>query len=875
MRRQSIKRDNPPTIPPALESGATTLGDPHVLNDVLTRPVPQDVARDERAPEAPAAGSWTAPVLSASGDAGVDLRESIRAKLTFALGRTPETARPRDWFAATALALRERIVAAALAAERSVPNKRVYYLSLEFLIGRLMSDAMNNLGLTETTRAALRELGVDLDAVQEAEPDAALGNGGLGRLAACFMESMASIGIPAMGYGIRYDHGLFRQSFEDGWQREAPETWLAEGNPWEFARPEATYAIGFGGTVTMSSAEEGVIRRHWQPAETVRAVAHDVPVVGWRGRHVNALRLWKAEAGEPVDLARFNGGDHVGAVAARMRAEAISRVLYPSDSSAEGQELRLRQEYFFTAASIQDLVARHVAERGDVRSLPDHAAIQLNDTHPAIAVPELMRILIDAHGLSWEDAWHVTTHTLHYTNHTLLPEALETWPVELMERLLPRHMQIIYLINWMHLEEQAKHARQDTASDNAAYLASISLIDESHGRRVRMGHLAFHGARRVNGVSALHTDLMRSTVFSDLHALDTDKIVNKTNGITFRRWFHNANPGLTRLAVETVGAGVLDNPELLRGLEAHAEDPVFVARYAAVRRERKEALADLIAERTGIDVDPAALFDVQVKRIHEYKRQLLNILETVALYQAIKAEPHRDWTPRVKIFAGKAAPSYVQAKLIIKLACDVAKAVNDDPEVAGRLKVVFLPNYSVSLAEAIIPAADLSEQISTAGLEASGTGNMKFALNGALTVGTLDGANIEIRDHVGADNIFIFGLEADGVKARQAEPDYAAKAIQASPRLAAALDMIAAGRFSPEEPGRFRPLTDDLRRRDQYLLTADFDDYWRVQRAIDAAWRDPRGWWAKAIRNTARMAWFSSDRAMREYAEEIWRVRLG
>ncbi|RUP12059.1 MAG: glycogen/starch/alpha-glucan family phosphorylase, partial [Methylobacterium sp.] len=470
---------------------------------------------------------------------------------------------------------------------------------------------------------------------------------------------------------------------------------------------------------------------------------------------------------------------------------------------------------------------------------------------------------------------HVTTHTLHYTNHTLLPEALETWPVELMERLLPRHMQIIYLINWMHLEEQAKHARQDTASDNAAYLASISLIDESHGRRVRMGHLAFHGARRVNGVSALHTDLMRSTVFSDLHALDTDKIVNKTNGITFRRWFHNANPGLTRLAVETVGAGVLDNPELLRGLEAHAEDPVFVARYAAVRRERKEALADLIAERTGIDVDPAALFDVQVKRIHEYKRQLLNILETVALYQAIKAEPHRDWTPRVKIFAGKAAPSYVQAKLIIKLACDVAKAVNDDPEVAGRLKVVFLPNYSVSLAEAIIPAADLSEQISTAGLEASGTGNMKFALNGALTVGTLDGANIEIRDHVGADNIFIFGLEADGVKARQAEPDYAAKAIQASPRLAAALDMIAAGRFSPEEPGRFRPLTDDLRRRDQYLLTADFDDYWRVQRAIDAAWRDPRGWWAKAIRNTARMAWFSSDRAMREYAEEIWRVRLG
>ncbi|WP_409565934.1 glycogen/starch/alpha-glucan phosphorylase [Methylobacterium sp. J-077] len=846
-----------------------------MLNDVLTPPAQRDAMRDDSASEIPAAAAWTAPLLSQTGDSVVDLRESIRAKLTFALGRTPETARPRDWFVATAMALRERIVAACMASEKAVPNKRVYYLSLEFLIGRLMSDAMNNLGLTETTRAALRELGVDLDAVQDAEPDAALGNGGLGRLAACFMDSMASIGIPAVGYGIRYDHGLFRQSFEDGWQREAPETWLAEGNPWEFVRPDATYTIGFGGSVTLSSPNEGVIRRHWQPAETVRAVAHDIPVVGWRGRHVNRLRLWKAEAGEPVDLARFNGGDHVGAVAARMRAEAISRVLYPSDSSAEGQELRLRQEYFFTSASLQDLIARHVTERGDVRSLPDHAAIQLNDTHPAIAVPELMRILMEDHGLSWEDAWHVTTNTLNYTNHTLLPEALETWPVELMERLLPRHMQIIYLINWMHLEEQAKHGRQDAAHQDAAYLASISLIDEAHGRRVRMGHLAFHGARRVNGVSALHTDLMRSTVFAHLHALDPDKIVNKTNGITFRRWLHNANPGLTRLAVETVGAGVLDDPALLRGLEAHAEDPAFVARYAAVRRQRKEALARVVAERTGIDIDPDALFDVQVKRIHEYKRQLLNVVETVALYQAIKAEPHRDWTPRVKIFAGKAAPSYVRAKLIIKLACDVAKAVNDDPEVAGRLKVVFLPNYSVSLAETIIPGADLSEQISTAGMEASGTGNMKFALNGALTVGTLDGANIEIRDHVGADNIFIFGLDAAGVQAREAEPGYAARAIQASPRLAAALDMIASGRFSPEEPGRFRPLTDDLRQRDQYLLTADFDDYWRVQRSIDAAWRDPRGWWAKAIRNTARMAWFSSDRSMREYAEEIWRVRLG
>ena len=843
-----------------------------MLNEMLEaagRTDHQPSGGPRRRHDAQAKAAPSAPARTGTGDAVADLREAILGKLAFVVGKTPANARERDWFAATALALRDRIVEACMAGDQAVPNKRVYYLSLEFLIGRLLSDAMNNLGLVETTRAALRDLGIALDTVEGAEPDAALGNGGLGRLAACFMESMASLSIPAIGYGIRYDHGLFRQSLEDGWQREAPETWLAEGNPWEFVRPEATYAIGFGGSVTLSAVSEGVIRRHWQPAETVLAVAHDVPVVGWRGRHVNTLRLWKAEAEAPIELAQFNGGDHIGAVANRARAEAISRVLYPSDSSTAGQELRLRQEYFFTSASLQDLIRRHVAERGDVRSLHDHAAIQLNDTHPAIAVPELMRLLLEEHHLSWEDAWHVTTNTLNYTNHTLLPEALETWPVELMERLLPRHMQIIYLINWMHLEEQGKHGRHD-----AAHLAAVSLIDESHGRRVRMGHLAFHGARRVNGVSALHTDLMRSTVFKDLHALDPDKIVNKTNGITFRRWLHNANPDLTRLAVEALGEGVLDDPTALRGLEAFAEDGAFVKRYAAMRRGRKEALAGIVADRTGIDIDPTALFDVQIKRIHEYKRQLLNVIETVALYQAIKAEPHKDWTPRVKIFGGKAAPSYTQAKLIIKLACDVAKAVNDDPEVAGRLKVVFLPNYSVSLAEAIIPAADLSEQISTAGMEASGTGNMKFALNGALTVGTLDGANIEISEHVGLDNIFIFGLDAAGVQARMAEPNFARDAIWASPRLAAALDMIASGRFSPEEPNRFRPLTDDLRHRDQYLLTVDFDDYWRAQRAIDAAWTNPAAWWRKAILNTARMGWFSSDRSMREYAEEIWRVKV-
>lgn len=803
------------------------------------------------------------------GDPVVELREAIRAKLVYALGKTPESARDRDWFAATALALRDRIVDAFHGGTGgTVPDKRVYYLSLEFLIGRLLSDAMNNLGLVETTKAALRDLGVGLSDVEEAEPDAALGNGGLGRLAACFMESMASLSIPAIGYGIRYDHGIFRQSLEDGWQREAPETWLAEGNPWEFARPESTYRIGFGGHVS-TSAHGDQIRRHWQPAETVNAVAYDIPVIGWRGRHVNVLRLWKAEADAPVELARFNAGDHVGAVAGRARAESISRVLYPSDSSAEGQELRLRQEFFFTSASLQDLVRRHVTERGDLHSLPDHAAIQLNDTHPAIAVPELMRILLEEHDFSFEDAWQVTTNTLGYTNHTLLPEALETWSVSLMERLLPRHMQIIYLINWMHLEEEAKQGRAD-----AAHIAAVSLIDESHGKRVRMGHLAFYGSRRVNGVSALHSALLKTTVFKDLHALEPEKIVNKTNGITFRRWLHNANPELTALAVETLGETVLDDPSALLGLAAHADDPDFRKRFAAMRRSRKRILARVIAERTGVAVDPAALFDVQIKRIHEYKRQLLNLVETVALYQAIKAAPQKDWVPRVKIFGGKAAPSYVQAKLIIKLAGDIARVVNDDPDIAGRLKVVFLPNYSVSLAESIIPAADLSEQISTAGMEASGTGNMKLALNGALTIGTLDGANIEIRDHVGAENIFIFGLDADGVQARLAEYAYAQRAIAASPRLAAALDAIGSGKFSPDEPGRFSQLVDELRYQDRYLITVDFDDYWRVQREIDAAWRRPAAWWRTAILNTAHMGWFSSDRSMREYAEDIWRVKV-
>ncbi|MFL5198725.1 MAG: glycogen/starch/alpha-glucan phosphorylase [Microvirga sp.] len=797
-------------------------------------------------------------------------RDAILAKLTYSIGKDPSAARDHDWFAATALAVRDHVIDRWMDSTRATyqrEQKRVYYFSLEFLIGRLLFEALGNLDLLDTAREALAELGVDLDRVRETEPDAALGNGGLGRLAACFMESLASLEVPAYGYGIRYDYGLFRQTVVDGRQHELPEDWLAGGNPWEFERPEVVYPIRFGGSVE-HVAEGGVIKRIWQPTETVLAAAYDTPVVGWRGRHVNTLRLWSARAADPLQLETFNLGDYVGALAHRARAEAISRVLYPSDATMAGQELRLRQEYFFTSASLQDLVRRHLQQYGTLSSLAEKSAIQLNDTHPAIAVAELMRLLVDEHGLPWEEAWAITTQTLSYTNHTLLPEALETWPVAMLERLLPRHMQIIYLINWLHLEQLAERA----GPLDAGAVAAVSLIDETQERRVRMGHLAFLGSHKVNGVSALHTELMRKTVFKDLHALYPDRIVNKTNGITFRRWLHQANPRLRDLLAEAAGPEILDDPDALRRIEPLATDAAFQDRFAAQRRAAKEALARLIAERLQVSVDPAALFDVQIKRIHEYKRQLLNILETIALYQAIKAEPRRDWQPRVKIFAGKAAASYARAKLIIKLANDVARVVNDDRDVRGRLKVAFLPNYNVSLAEAIIPAADLSEQISTAGMEASGTGNMKLALNGALTIGTLDGANIEICERVGHDNIVIFGLRADEVEAWGRKGAHAPVTIATTPRLAAALESLEDGVFSPDEPDRFRPLIQELTHRDRFMVTADFDAYWEAQRHVDLMWSDPKAWWRMSILNTARIGWFSSDRTIREYAGDIWGV---
>jgi glycogen phosphorylase len=795
------------------------------------------------------------PAVALQPEAG-GFRASILEKLNYQCGKTPSNAVLHDWYVATALALRDRIVDRWLDTEERTARstaKQVNYLSIEFLIGRLLFDFLINMRLLDTAREALHSLGVNLDMLRTLEPDAALGNGGLGRLAACYIDSTAALGIPACGYGIRYEHGLFVQHIKDGWQHEAPERWLALGNPWEFERADIEYSICFG----VGGAND-TARGLWYPAERVLAVAYDTPIPGWRGRHVNTLRLWSARSTTLVHLDTFNEGDIVGATARRAQAEAISRVLYPSDATPAGQELRLRQEYFFTSASIQDIVRRHLQHSQSLDTLPDCAAIQLNDTHPAIAVAELMRILVDEHEHAWEDAWRITRRTLNYTNHTLLPEALESWPVELLNRLLPRHMQIIFLINKLHLEQAAAKGFGDDATQS-----TLSMIQEGHDRRVRMGHLAYVGSHKVNGVSELHTRLMRTTVFRELDRNLPGRIVNATNGISFRRWLIEANPRLTRLLVDALGERVLDDPGLLGGLERLASDPGFSERYAAVRRGNKELLSRRIRSLLGCKVDPS----------HEYKRQLLNILETIALYLEIREQPARDWTPRVKIFAGKAAASYHRAKLIIKLANDVGSVVNADPVVGDRLKVVFLPNYSVSFAQEIVTAADLSEQISTAGMEASGTGNMKLALNGALTIGTLDGATIEIRDRVGADNVFIFGMEAGEVERRRLDGFTGREAVAASPILGRVVGSLRDGRFSPDDPDRFATLVDAILDYDHFMVAADFDDYWNAQREVDKH-ASRSEWWQSSILNTARMGWFSSDRAVREYAQSIWGIEL-
>ena len=794
-----------------------------------------------------------------------DFKRSILKRLVYSVGKDTDFAVPHDWLVALTLAVRQRLMDRWMATTKRVYDsdvKRVYYLSMEFLIGRLLDDTMLNLGMVDLCRAALEDLNIDLDEILEEEPDAALGNGGLGRLAACFMDSMSTLGIAAYGYGIRYEHGLFRQHIANGWQVEEAEEWLIQsGNPWELIRSEARYTVPFGGTAR-ANAPDG---QAWQPTAKVIAIGNDMAIAGWKAEHVNTLRLWSAKPAQMFDLSQFNEGNYLEAAQHEVLAETLSRVLYPDDSTPQGRELRLKQEYFFTSASLQDLLRRYLSTHDDLRALPDHAAIQLNDTHPAIAVPELMRLLIDLHGMKHKEAFNITRSCISYTNHTLLPEALERWPLDMFGSVLPRHLQIIERIDRSFIQEIKKKDVDVKPED-------VCTIDyhDGNGGSVRMGNLAFIGSHRVNGVSELHTDLMAQTVFHDLNQVYPDRIVNMTNGVTPRRWLYNCNLELTNLITAAIGDEWVGDLEQIGLLNAFADDSPFLDDFARAKRKNKERLASKIMQLTGITVNPDALFDVQIKRIHEYKRQLLNALQIVARYQAILANPDADWLPLVKIFSGKAAPSYTTAKLIIKLINDIAKKVNNDPIVGDRLKVIYVPDYNVTRAEIIIPGADLSEQISTAGMEASGTGNMKLALNGALTIGTLDGANVEIMQHVGEDNIFIFGLTADQVAARRKEGYQPMHIIEESPRLEAALIDIGNGVFSPDDKNRFKPLLDNLYHHDYFMLAADFGDYLASQRDVGAAYRDKKRWFRSAVLNTANVGFFSSDRTIRSYDREIW-----
>ncbi len=781
------------------------------------------------------------------------LKAAVLHHLRYTLGKTEGAASTYDWRMALSHALRDQIVEpwfAATARTYAEGRKRVYYLSMEFLIGRLIEDACVNLGLRETAEKVMADLGQDFRTIVEDEPDAALGNGGLGRLAACFMESMATMGLPAYGYGIRYEHGLFRQRFEAGMQVETPEDWLTQNHAWEFERPEAAYTIGFKGEVTV---EDG--RPVWHPGETVVAQGHDTPVIGWQGRWANTLRLWGAKPTTMFDLERFNRGDYAAAAEPEALARTISRVLYPDDTTFAGKELRLKQEYFLTSAALQDILRRFLSREKDLRKLPKHVAIQMNDTHPAIAGPELIRLLSDVHGMPFDEAMVTARACLGYTNHTLLPEALERWATYLMGTVLPRHMQIIEKIDSWH---------RITYPQRPHYVGIVKHHE------VRMGELAFIMSHKVNGVSALHSELVKKNLFPELHRLHPDRIVNQTNGITPRRWLRMSNRPLSGLITKTIGEGWEGDLDRLRGLEPHVEDRGFLTAFDRAKRQNKAALSDWIGAEMGIPVDPDAMFDVQIKRIHEYKRQLMNVLETIATWHQIRSHPNRDWAPRVKIFGGKAAPGYAVAKEIIHLINDVAAVINADSEVRGLLRVIYPPNYNVSLAERLVPAADLSEQISTAGKEASGTGNMKFALNGALTIGTLDGANVEIREQVGAENFFLFGLTADEVVAERQKPDYARHAIEGSQLLQDVLQMIAEGRFSPDQPDRYHGLVHRLWHHDYFLVTTDFADYEATQRRVDAAWGDRARWNRMAALNTARMGFFSSDRTIRGYMNDIW-----
>ncbi|MFZ4285742.1 glycogen/starch/alpha-glucan phosphorylase [Variovorax sp. HJSM1_2] len=799
-----------------------------------------------------------------------DLQEKIAQQLVTTVGVAPQDATLTDMMQAVSQVARQQLSqrwVSTQAQQHSDKTRRVVYLSMEFLMGRTLSNALGALKLRGPAADGLQHYAQKLEDVYEREADAALGNGGLGRLAACFLDSMASLGLPSFGYGIRYEYGMFAQDIQNGAQIEHPDPWLEDGTPWEFPRPHITYPVYFGGWVEHVDGKP-----LWRHAGEVAAKAYDMVVPGHGTEKVSTLRLWKATAPAHIDLNAFNTGDYARAASAKNEYENISWVLYPNDSTPAGRELRLKQEYFFVAASILDLVQRHLSEHPSLLNLADKVAIHLNDTHPAIGVAELMRVLCDVHGMPWDTAWAICQKTFSYTNHTLMPEALETWPVGLIQHVLPRHLEIIFRINKEFLDEAAAHRPGDNQ-----YLARLSLIDETGERRVRMAHLSIVGSHKVNGVSALHSDLLVQTIFADFASLWPQRFTNMTNGVTPRRWLEQANPQLSSLLDNTLGTGWRANLDELQKLREHAQDSAFQKSFMDVKRANKVRLAKLIERSTGVVVNPDSLFDVQVKRIHEYKRQLLNVLHVVTRYQAILANPQgpngQGWVPRTVIFAGKAASSYHTAKSIIRLIHDVGLVINNDSRVADLLKLVFIPNYGVSVAEVIMPGADLSEQISTAGTEASGTGNMKLALNGALTIGTDDGANIEIRQNVGDDNIFIFGLKTPEVQALRQQGYHPMRYYEEVPGLKPVLDAIAGGQFSPSEPGRYRALVDSLLwGGDHYLLLADYAAYVAAQHKVDVLYREPSQWCAKAISNVAGMGVFSSDRTIREYAQQIWHI---
>ena len=805
------------------------------------------------------------PALDASA-----IKRSLANRLMYSIGKDPITATERDWFYTAAAVVRERLIERWMETMRSYyreDTKRVYYFSMEFLMGRTLMNSMLNIECDEAFRSALKEMGLELEKIRDMESDAALGNGGLGRLAACFLDSMATLGIPGYGYGIRYEYGMFNQRIENGNQVEHPDNWLRYGNPWEFPRSEVLYQVKFHGRVVNYNDDKGQRRYQWVDSDDVMAMAYDYPIPGYGTETVNNMRLWAAKATRDFDLGYFNEGNYIKAVEDKNESENLSKVLYPDDTTEMGRELRLKQQYFFVCASLQDIFYRYCKYQDHFDELPNKVAIQLNDTHPSIAIPELMRMLVDVHGLEWSRAWDICNGVFAYTNHTLMPEALETWPVPLFERVLPRHLQIIYEINRHFLRDVMHRFPGDTD-----LLRRMSIIDDTGEKRVRMAHLAIVGSHKVNGVAAIHTRLMKSTIFADFDRMWPDKIVNVTNGITPRRWLNQANPGLSELISKRIGKGWLKDLDQLQRLSGLAEDATFRTDFAKVKRANKVRLAELIERRLLVKINPDSLFDVQIKRIHEYKRQLLNVLHIITLYNRIRAGSAS--VPRTVILGGKAAPGYAMAKRVIKLINDVADIVNNDPLIGDRLKVVFIPNYDVSTAEDIVPAADLSEQISTAGTEASGTGNMKMSLNGALTIGTMDGANVEIHDEVGADNIFIFGLRAHEVAQLAADGYNPWYYYDNNPELKQALDMINNGYFSPDDYDRFKPIFETLTYHgDHYMLLADYAAYIEAQQQVESLYRDQDAWMRKAILNVAHMGKFSSDRTIREYSQQIWNVR--